>query len=297
MIEHPFNRQVEVLIGPLPEWKGGGEQSRAVRLFGDGTPDGLRLKFDIHKHMVTTASPTVISVYNLGPGLRNALKKSGAQIALSIGWQNVGLVSVFKGSVLATVTYRSGADIVTDIMSLAGYGGLSRSVITKAFSGGARLKDLIYNIAKELQGVTTDPKLIDVSDTKFGNQGWSFAGLASEGLDKLARVYGFSWWIDKGLFHAVDDGRPLKGGSTPVISGKNGFLLRAEPMLASPFQQKTGVTITSLFNPFVEAGKSIRLESENNPDLDGTYKVHTLRHDGDTHSSQWNTNIQSWIVL
>lgn len=297
MTEHPFNRQVELWVGPLPEWRGGGDPALAVRLFGDGTQNGLRIKFDIHKYVISTASPTVISIYNLGPGLRNALKRSGIQLALSIGWENVGLIPVFKGSVLTTVTYRQGPDIVTDIMSLAGYGGLSRSVITKAFSGGVRLKDMIYTIAQELQGVTTDPKLIDVSPVKFGNQGWSFAGLASEGLDKLARVYGFSWWIEKGLFHAVDDGRPLKGGSTPVLSGKNGFLLRAEPMLASPFQLKTGVSVTSLFNPYVEAGRSFRLESESNPDLNGNYKVHTLRHDGDTHSSQWQTSIQSWIVL
>lgn len=297
MIDQPFNRRIEVLIGPLAEWRGGGDTTQAIKLVGDGTTDGLRIKFCIHKHVVSTASPTTISVYNLGPGLRNALKTKDAKISIRAGWENTGMVQVFSGSVLAAVNNRQGPDIVTDIMSLAGYSGTARSVTSKVFSGGTKLGDVVVALAQDLVGVSVDKKHIDVKDTKYGGQGWSFAGMVTEGLDKLARVYGFSWWIDQGRFHAVDDGRALRGGSTPLISGVNGFLLRAEPMLASPFQMKTGASIYSIFNPFVEAGRSVKLESSVNPDLNGVYKVHTLQHDGDTHSSQWQTNIQSWIVV
>ena len=83
---------------------------------------------------------------------------------------------------------------------MSGFGGTSRAVVSKAFAGGAKLKSMVANVAKEIPGVTVDTKNIDIQDLSIGNQGWSHAGMATEWLDRLARVYGFSWWINDGVF-------------------------------------------------------------------------------------------------
>lgn len=292
----PLNRQVEVLIGPLTEWQGSGDAELATRIFGDGSTDNLRVKFTVPKHVVSTASPTVISVYNLGRGIRGALQKSEASVVLNVGWDNVGLIEVFRGSLMNSVSRREGADIVTDLLCLAGFGATSRTILSRAFNSQSLLRNIILSVAKELPGVSVDPKLIKVKDVSIGNQGYSYCGLSSDFLDKLSRVYGFSWWISNGIFHALDDEQTYSAGRV-LISANNGFLLNAEPMLASPMQIQAGTTISSLLNPYIQPGETVELESSVNPTLNGNYKVHSMTHSGDTHGNQWTTNIESWIQV
>lgn len=295
MSQQPFLRQVEVEIGPLQEFQGGGDSRQSIYLFGDGSPETFRIKFNIQKHIISTASPTTISIYNLGPKMRSALQKSGIQIVVRAGWMNTGMVNVFKGSLLACVHQREGADIVSTLISLAGFGGTSKAVISRTFSGGMRLRDVLKTIAGEIEGITIDPKCIQVKDLTIGPQGQSFAGQPADWLDKLARVCNFSWWIDEGVFYALDDGDYYRGGDV-LISSANGFLLRAEPMLASPMQMQAGVSIQALFNPHIRPGHIVQLESGLNPLLNGGYKIHTLSHNGDTHSTQWTTSTETWLV-
>ena len=295
MSNQPFIRQVELLIGPLEEWRGGGNQDLALRIFSDGSNDGLRIRFAVRKHIISTASPTVISVYNLGPKLRASLQKSNAQIVLRAGWANTGLTTIFSGSLLACVHQREGADIVTQLISLSGFGGCARTTIAGTFTEGASITEIVTGFAGVIPGVKVDPKLIQISEHFVGSQGMSFPPIpVAEALDKLARVYGFSWWIDKGYFHALDDEQSISGGEV-FLSTNNGFLFRVEPMLVSPMQVKAGVSVHSLFNPGIEAGKTVRIESTVNPQLNGSYKVHTLSHSGDTHGSQWDTHVESWV--
>jgi len=296
MSDQPFLRQVELLIGPLSEWRGGGNQDQALRIYSDGTQDHLRVKFSIHKHLISTATPTVISVYNLSAGLRAALRKSEAQIVLNIGWENRGLTQVFVGSLLAAVHERQGGDIVTNLISLAGFGGISRSVYSITYNNQTQISTIVKDFASQIPGIKIDPKLINIKGTTVRAQGWSFAGHTSEGLDRLARMFGFSWWINNGYFNALSDNKALQGGRV-LISSKNGSLLKAEPMLASPMQKQAGTTIQSILNPDIEPGKLIQLESEVNPKLNGEYKVHTLSHSGDTFGNDWRSSIESWIQV
>lgn len=291
----PLSRQVEVRIGPLTEWEGGGSESAAVRMYGDGTNNNLRIKFSIAKHIISTVTPTSISVYNLGPGIRGALQNSQAQVIVRSGWANVGLLSVFKGSLMAAVSRRDGTDIVTDMLCMAAMGATARTTISKAFGPAYQLSKMLIDIAGTFPGVDVDPKLIDVKDVALGNQGYSYAGPVTDLLDKLSRVHGFSWWINDGRFYALDDNRIVSEGNV-TISANNGFLMRAEPMLTTPWQKQMGTTIESLFNPYIIPGGSVLLDTKINPSLNGPHKVHSMTHVGDTHADEWTTSIKSYLV-
>ncbi len=291
----PFSRQVEIKVGPLTEWEGGGDESAAVRFYGDGTNNNLRIKFSIAKHIVSTTTTTIISVYNLGPGIRGALQNSQAQVLVSAGWANVGLLSVFKGSLLTVVSYRDGADIVTDLLCTAAMGSIARTALSKSFGPTYELSQMLIDIANLFPGVDVDPKLIDVKNVFLGNQGYSYAGPASDLLDKLSRVHGFSWWINDGRFYAIDDNKKINVGNV-VISANNGFLIRAEPILTTPFQKQSGTSIESLFNPYIIPGGSVVLDTKINPLLNKILKVHELTHLGDTHADEWTTSIISYKV-
>jgi len=291
-IAHPYLRQVEVIIGPLPEYKGGGKESDGIRIFGDGSNDAFRIQFQINKPWL----PSNVRIYNLSASLRNILHTEAAQMIVRAGWKNFDLIDIFRGSLLASFSNRQGADIITELIGFSGWYGKNRAVTSVTFAEGTQLKDAVMQLARQLEGVTVDSKRISLSPRGIQAGGRSFSEATNEALQKLSREYGFSWGIDLGVFYAIDDHLSFASNSVPVISGRNGYLLRSEPMLSSPIPAVTGVSVSSLFNPYVEVRGQFVLESIINPELNGTYVAHTVAHSGDTHSNQFNTEIQSWVV-
>lgn len=68
-----FGRQIEILIGPLEEGKGG-DPSQALRIFSDGTQDALRVSFQIQKSAVSIPNASMITIWNLNEDTRALLK-------------------------------------------------------------------------------------------------------------------------------------------------------------------------------------------------------------------------------
>jgi hypothetical protein len=295
--DYPFLRQVELYISNVPEWQGGGSQAQMVKIVGDGTTNTLRIRFELRKHCMSTAAPSLIHVYNLSSQLRNTLakiagkKEGGSEIELKIGWQNTRVMTVFSGSLLACYSERQGPDIVTTLVSLAEFGSMVRTVISQTFNAGATLVSMIKSIAGQIPSVTIGQ--INVTDVTIGNQGWSHWGAAKNCLDRLARIYGFHYWFDNGVFHACDDAKVLSESAIPLVSYKNGRLKRVEPILTTPFQQFSGVTVQALIDPNVLVGGSVQVESKINPSLNNRYQVTTLTMTGDTHSNEWDMRIES----
>ena len=297
-----FLRQVYVEISSLPEWQmsGGGAGDSTVKLFGNGSFDQLRIKFTLHKQMPDAAIPSSIQIYNLSKELRGELSKvSGAKVRVSAGWANAPVVEVFTGSMLYATHQREGADIITTLFVLSGWGSSHQNSCTKTSAAGTSIRDMLLNILNDpgLPGITVDSKNIVISDKCVGNQGWTYAGSVRDALNELSRRYGFSWWIDQNVFYASDDSAGALPGGEVTISSKNGNLLRAEPMLslAPDRNQQYGITITSLFEPRLKAGFSVKLESELNPQLNRSYTILNLTHVGDTHSDAWVSQVEALL--
>lgn len=337
----PWIRNIEVILGPLGELdlnQGPPNPNNGKRIFSDGTQAGLRVRFNVKKHIVSTGAPTSIDIYNLSEATRQSIKNNLTQVALNIGYANItGMRNIFTGSVLSCFSYREGADIVTSLSCLQFYGGLTQickiemlpdnngkaqsgqisvannKLVKKIdFSGdtkdgsGMTLAGIVKSIAQEIVGVYFDPTLVMVPDVVFKGKGIAFRGQIQDVLNKLARQYGFSWFIDAARFYAVTDGSAIS--SRPVvISSDNGYLIRAEPMFHGPLQGQIGVSITSVLNPLIDLkpGARIQLKSSVNPGLNNGvnpayisdnqglgYVVTDLTHSGDSHSSQWLSHME-----
>jgi spore germination cell wall hydrolase CwlJ-like protein len=300
-----FLREVEVLIGPLSEKEGGGDSKKALRLFGDGTTDNFRIKFQL-SYPVASSS---VSIYNLSVETRNALQVPGLKIVVNAGWANVDRICIFEGALLNVISERQGADIVTNLLFMSGFLSTGLAFCSGTYASGKTVSAAVYEIASQTQHVTVDKRNINLFPKPFGSGGYTYSGTIAEELTKLARTYGFTWWIDKGIFYAMDDAKAFGGYSgkkaaedfkgsvtMPLISGKTGTLLRAEPILIPPtLSTQSGVSVYSIFNPYVRYFDFYQLESTINEKLNGIWQVHYLQHYGDTHSDQWATEIRSTI--
>jgi hypothetical protein len=293
----PFNRRAQVIIGPFAESEGAADPTLGVVIEGDGTPDKARIGFSVKKHIMSTASPTIVRLYNLSYEHRKAILDPGLRIEIKAGWSNTEMWSIFTGSILASFTQREGADLVTEIYSLASYTKLTKAVVRQTFLAQTPIRDIVRTIASGIPGVNVSDANIDIPYALVaGSAGLTIVDPTNEALFKLARQYGFSCWIEDGIFHTLMD-KQRKTGPTPVISTENGYLMRAEAMLVPPDQLIAGVSITSLFHPQLHTGGGVELISTSNPKLNGVYTVHAIDHSGDTHSQTWTSHVEShWTI-
>lgn len=296
----PWIRQVEVRIGPIPEWQVTyplPPEPRAVVIKGDGSAELPRIRFNVNKHAAGIPTPATVEIYNLSPELRSALRVHGVWITLSAGWKNMGMSKLFSGSVQSAWSRREGANIITSLVCLTAFDTQAEMICDPGefdfyANPGTTLKEVVINIVSLFQGVKADEKLIQLGDKTIGPRGWIAHGRGVDCLNELSRVYGFSWGVIDGVFQVTLDQYPLQD-SLPRLSTENGFLLRVEPILTSAFSVASGAVIDSLLNPLILPARLVKVDGALNSDLDGYYYAMVVTHLGDTHSNQWTTTVET----
>ncbi len=284
----PFIRRIRVTLGPLEEYKGAA--SGDVKAFeSDGTPQTLRVVCNISKTIMGMPNPSTISIYNLSRGTRGSIQRSLTKITVEAGWRNTELVKIFQGSVVSVVNERNGADIISKISAIPGYGALTRATTSVTYAEGVPLLTAVKDMASNLEGVSVSAESLKAIDGAFDKGGWSFAGAVKDGL--TANEYGFSWTVDDGTFQAVGDESNFDG--ITVLNGQNGGLIMVSPILQGPMQIRTGVKMKAIFTPGVKAGSTVRVQSSIDEDLNGDYRVHTVNYSLDTHTDNWTMDIDS----
>lgn len=286
----PWLRRIVVTLGPLEEWRGL-KSGEVVRFEADGTPKGLKVTASVSKTVMGSPTPSTINVFNLARDTRDAIRGSLTKIAVQVGWQNTELHTLFQGSVLSAISERQGADIVTKISALPGYGALVRGVSSKTFAAGTPVREVVKSLANDLPGLTVGDGGLEGLQGSIGGGGWSYAGSTKDGLTQLANEHGFSWHVNDGQFKAVGD-KAVFGGFVE-LNGKNGGLISVTPTLTGPMQIQMGVKVKAFYVPGITAGSTVRVKSEISPKLNGDYRVHTCATSIDSHSDQWTMDIDS----
>lgn len=287
----PWLRRVLVTLGPLAEWQNK-EKGTTVQFASDGTLSGLRVTANIQKTLMALPSPSSIKVYNLSSDTRNAVRKGLTKITLQAGWNNTDLVTIFKGSVMNVQSERSGPDVITTFLALPGFGALAMGASSATFGSGTPVASVVEKLGKDLPGVTVNKDSFHGVEGNIRGKGWSYAGSTRDGLNRLAEEYGFSWSIQEGTLKCIGDKFAL--GSSIEINGKSGGLVNISPILTGPLQWVTGVKIKALYVPGITVGSSVKVSSELNKGLSGTYRAHTISIDLDAYSSQWLMDIESY---
>ena len=115
----------------------------------------IKIEFSISKGISSSPNSAEIKLYNLAETTRNGMGKEFDAITLEAGYMppgdtgNVGII--FKGAVRDVEHKREGTNIVTTIACGDGDAAFRRATISKSYPAGTPVKDVIDDIAKQME--------------------------------------------------------------------------------------------------------------------------------------------------
>ncbi|WP_156453754.1 hypothetical protein [Methylobacterium sp. CCH5-D2] len=271
---------------------------------GGGTLDlsEFRVRFRITDPVVQTPRAAAIRITNLSDSTARSIPKRGGRIALIAGY--AGLYSqIFSGEVRArNIGRESPTDTYVDIFAQDGLKPYQYASVSKSLPANSTGKDILDIVLEAMKpyGITAGniPKIL--AQTKDPRAQVHF-GMARDTMRRLAQSLGCTWLIRDGRLNVLPAGEALPGG--PVVLNSNSGLI------GRPLQTEQGIVGRSLLNARIQAGHKVVIDersidlspfdlsvkgevNKSEPNLgtistDGTYKVSSVNHIGDTRGEAW----------
>jgi hypothetical protein len=287
-----FLREVQLFVGPLSEVEGGGDSKKAIILNSSGLDRELNISFKVDKNTMGSPNFSTITLYNLSTETRQALSKVKTNLQLQAGYKtgNSVLQTIAQGAIASVISERNDGDIKMTINAYDGGEGLGVGRFSKSYQGQIELGKIVKDIADTIPGASVSSSNIVLGNQKVGTKGMTFSGRTKTILDKLARSWGFDWSIQGGVFKAIPD--QATSNNTFEVSTELGNLIHVTPRLDNVLQIITGIDITAVLDPRFQPYDSVKLVSTVAPELNNTYKITNLTHQGDIRGDVWTTTLQ-----
>lgn len=263
---------------------------------GGINPHDIRIEFSIDKDTSSSPNSAEITIFNLSESHRNSVGKEFDAITLEAGYippegdGNVGVI--FKGAVRDVEHRREGPNILTIISCGDGSKALRRATISKSFPKGTPLKDVVDELAKQIEkeGVSRGEwKFPDDVESKKFKRPYAVCGSCVRELDTIGRGNGFYWNVQNETTEIV----PGDGfiGDVVLISPETG-------MIGTPAITDNGVRVSALLNPGIRPNRRVQLKSETlemNGD-DGMYRVTSASYSGNNMDGEMKVDITGEAV-
>lgn len=240
------------------------------------------IEFDITRNTLTSANVCQIRLYNLSANNRNLLRKNVTSgwgspfiyLNLKAGYGD-SLAVIFNGNVSQGWSVREGTNFITQLECydggfayIAGTIPINLSNIPK----GTPYKVLITNLIDSLPSVT----LGVVGD--YPGSTTKQLTLTGNTVDVLNQLTGGGFFIDNGIGYALGNNEYNAKIPSPVITSSTG-------LLETPVLESNIVRFTMLFEPYLNIGSSVMLNSstfnlETPPSFNGVYKITSVKHKG-----------------
>ncbi len=233
------------------------------------------VEFDIERTTLGSSNVAKFRIYNLSKTSRDLLRFNvsnygGPFRALSFraGYgENIPLV--FSGNVHQAFSHRQGVDFITEI---------------ECYDGGFAIVNGVANLPPPILGTPFQSIIVtlmtQLPHTQFGGIG-NYPGVLTKGnaytgnlVQNLQTLTGNGFFIDRGKSYALNTEEYLAtADSLQVINAASG-------LIGSPMLEQTKVTFDMIFEPTLQVGSKIFLESLTENNFDGEYKVTAVKHRG-----------------
>lgn len=287
-----FLRDWELIVGPKVQTTNAPLEPVEGRLFKN------RLVFNVESTSVAASNKSKIDIYNIAPESRTFLEQRQLVVFLKAGYEG-GISTIFFGDVIRRDTSRNGPDVITSLECGDAENILGTAHIEIGFGPGITNVEIIELAAAQLKlsaGIQKGVKTVQYQS------GFSFSGLVTDLLAQLTK--------EVGTEHTIRNGELI---ILPILEPdeQEAVLITPETgLIGFPTKTIDGLEFTSLLNPEIVPGRSVKVESKQFQGEFGAraeivsseslvksgdiLKARKVIHDGDTASGPWFTKVEGF---
>lgn len=205
------------------------------------------LKKDVRDYLLQETSP-----FN-----KNKQKK---RLIIEAGRISTGARKIFEGDITET-SISQPPDTKLTIKALANNANKG-SIVANTQPANTKLSAIAQQVADDLE------ISLKFEATDKNIQNYSFTGSALKQVGKLAEAGGVNAYVDGDFLIVKPQNQPLRG-QRRILNKDNG-------MVGVPENTERGIKVTFLLDATTELGSDLRIESELNPSVSGSYTVYKL---------------------
>lgn len=256
-----------------------------LELRNDKGSQSLTIDFDIQRGVGADLNSMTLRIYNLSRDnqaqlfqarldLSNKNTFTARPIILQAGY-NDGLSVIFRGGILEAFPFRQGNDIITQVEALDGILSTKQTYANISYDSATTAQQIVDDLVAPLTSQTDvekgQTKLSTTTAALIGDnqRGYVIAGNAYNILQEYTSQKAF---IDLGELNILSDNECIRP-SVRVIGANTG--LEGIPKLNG-----LRVTIETIFEPRINVGEFIEVQSSVAKQFNGQYKVASVQHKG-----------------
>ena len=243
------------------------------------------IMFNIDRSTTSAMNVMQMSIFNLSKKTRTQLFKDRfsdkyRRIIFRAGYSD-RLSICFQGNVFSCFSERKGSDIVTIIDAKDGGHSNKTDFVSKTYAKGITKGELIDAVIDTMGTLKKGSVSVDDVTNKRA------VVVDGKSLEIIRKATNGAF-IDLETINILKDNEVIKG-FVPLLTSKTG-------LLGTPKRQDTYLSVDSLFEPQINIGQAIEIESEIQEEFNGQYKVIGVKHSG-TISDSISGSVKTTISL
>lgn len=247
-----------------------------------GTNDGGQLtidppftvQFNIVRNTLSSANVASLRVFNLNDTNRRRISKDRfdfdrlKQVAFFAGYGS-DLSLCFSGNVTRCYSAREGVDMVTTIEAFDGGFAYANAILENAqYPAGISKRALIEDLIQRLNKFGIEKGILGRIQGEL-SRGNSFDGPV---IKTIQDVSGGIFFIDNGKGYILRESEIIRG-AIRVISSETG-------LIGTPIKDQQIIELNIIFEPRLTIGQGINVQSSTFKDINGSYKITAITHNG-----------------
>lgn len=243
----------------------------------------LTLKINMERSWSSKLNQIDVEVYNLTESHRNSIYQdwysygelntqpdpetgeslNGNNFILEAGYDT--LYRIFVGTIVVAGSSREGTNIITRISAWGNNFDIQTTRTFQTLQSGQTLASVLKTLIGEF------PNLQQGNELNYPQEFSRPVVLNGVTWDLLKQYSNANVYIDNGKVYILRDNEALN--VTTVIDASTGIL-------ETPVRFPGGLWLTSLFEPSINVGQLVNVESSVQANYNGTYSVRGIRHHG-----------------
>jgi len=248
--------------------------------------EGLQITAKGSKGVTDTQNSADVDVVNLSKDVRNYIltetspfnkNRTPKKLYIEAGRQSTGTARLFVGDIISSSPTQP-PDIGLQLKAQTG-AFKKGELVARSGLAKEKLSSIAGKAAKDL-----DATLVFEAQDKF-IANYSFSGANLRQVNALAGAGNVDAYLDDETLVVKDRGKPVKN-RVKIIDNTTG-------MIGIPEATERGVKVKILFDLQTDLGGEIKLTSELNPALNGSYTIYQIDFDLASRDTPWYLEIEA----